>query len=226
MMCSRFRRFLQAGDNTVRGFSRIELLAVLTGCAVLMAIILPALGSDSIRTQRALCANNLSRIGQAFASWAADHDGRYAWEVPKSAGGNQNFCLVSTQFVVLSNELVSPQVLVCPSDGLKSAANNWPSFFSSGEQNVSYLLTRTSQLEGRAILSGDRNLTADTTGGCGFRERSIFRPATNASWDLQIHVQRGHFLFNDGSVEGTDTPRLRAILSPPGVSNAFIFIAP
>jgi hypothetical protein len=207
-----------------RAFTRIELLALISASALLLAVVWPALGSDSIRSQRVLCANNLSRIGQALASWAADHDERYAWELPLSAGGTPNFCLVSTQFVALSNELVTPRVLACPSDGSKSAVNNWSSFYPQGssEPNVSYLLSRASLLQGRSILSGDRNLSGSLS-GC---RRSINRPTTNAVWDLRIHVQRGHFLFNDGSVEGTDIPRLRAILSPPGVSNSFDYIAP
>lgn len=217
--------FRSVRKRSIHAFTRIELAAVLSAVVLILVIVLPALGSDAIRTQRAVCANNLSRIGQAMASWAADHDERYPWDTPQSSGGTlgQSFCLVSAQFPAVSNELVTPQVLVCPSDGSKSSTRDWMSFSTQGnsEPYVSYLLSRPSLLDGRAILSGDRNLNAS-----GFCVRSIARPTTNAAWDLRIHVQRGHLLFNDGSVEGTDIPRLRAVLSPPGVSNSFDYIAP
>src|SRR4051794_17551801 len=80
-------RFKSTSGKSARAFTRVELLAVLAAGALLAVVALPLLGSDAIRTQRAVCANNLGRIGQALGSWVADHDERYPWDVPQSSGG-------------------------------------------------------------------------------------------------------------------------------------------
>jgi len=167
---SRSSRFHPADKRAAHAFTRVELAAVLAACALLLAIVLPALGSDSIRTQRAVCANNLSRIGQTLASWAADHDEGYPWLIFPSGGGTRGDSLNGRytyfQFAALSNELVTPSALACPSDGSKASANTfaYPNF---RDNNVSYLLCHPSLSEGRVVLSGDRNIgTASQTEFC------------------------------------------------------------
>lgn len=213
----------------VRAFTRLDLLAVLVAVMMLAAIVWPALGSDSIRAQRAVCANNLRRIGQALTSWAADHGELYPWLVSQNAGGtggSVNSRYAYYQFLAVSNEVRSPSLFACPSDGAKSRSQT---FQGLSDTYVSYMLSHPDVSDGRAILSGDRNIAPRLSSEpCPEFGSALWlpRPATNASWDLTIHANRGHLLFNDGTVESTDDARLRAVLSPPGASNNFHYIAP
>lgn len=217
-------------QRCARAFTRVELLIVIAAGAMLAAVVWPALGNDAVRAQRAVCANNLHRIGQALASWAADHGELYPWLVYESEGGTRGSIYSDrsySHFAALSNEVGTPSVFACPSDPSKAMINTFAAF---NDRGASYLISHPEMIDGRAILSGDPNLRpkAVTTESCPIfdRARWMTRPNTNAAWSLNIHVRRGHLLFNDGSVESTDDTRLRSILSPPGVTNNFHYIAP
>jgi hypothetical protein len=218
--------------RTAQAFTRIELTAVIAAGALLLAMVLPALAEDRIRANRAVCMNNLSRIGQALAGWSGDYEERYSWEVDQSLGGTRAY--PSSQrawnhFAVLSNQLPHPRVLVCPSDGARSIANSFADLRLSQNSSISYLLGHPTIAEGRSILSGDRNITNTSQWVSCFEfgaARFLSRPATNASWGPTIHAHRGHLLFNDGTVEGTDDRRLRNVLSTSGITNAFHYETP
>lgn len=59
-----------------RAFSLIELLVVISIIAILIAILLPALGSARESATRMQCASNQHQIGIGYYSWAVDRDGR------------------------------------------------------------------------------------------------------------------------------------------------------
>jgi len=58
-----------------RGITLVEALAVVSGSGCLLAMSLAALVGAKDAADRAVCAANLSRLGQAFFFYAADHDG-------------------------------------------------------------------------------------------------------------------------------------------------------
>ena len=215
-----------------KAFTRIELAAVIAVGTLLLAIVLPALADDRIRANQAVCMNNLSRIGQALASWAGDYEEQYPWEVDPSLGGTrayQNSQRAWNHFAILSNQLANPRVLVCPSDGAKVFSASFADLRWNQNSSISYLLGHPTIAEGRSILSGDRNILNASEWVSCFElgaARSLSRPSTNASWGPTIHVHRGHLLFNDGAVEGTDDRRLRNVLSTPGITNAFHYTSP
>jgi prepilin-type processing-associated H-X9-DG protein len=60
-----------------RGFTRMELLAVLGIVATVSALVFPALATPQERAHSALCLSNLNRIGQAMALYVIDNDGVY-----------------------------------------------------------------------------------------------------------------------------------------------------
>jgi hypothetical protein len=64
------------------------------------------------------CVNNLKQLGLAVHIWASSHGG-----------------LLPPDFLSLSNELVSPKLLVCPEDTGRQAAADWDGFTLA---NVSY----------------------------------------------------------------------------------------
>jgi hypothetical protein len=81
-----------------------------------------------------LCVNNLKSIGLALRTWTIDHNGDFPFNAPKVTGGTKEFCLVSNDgfdskayihFMVMSNELTTPKVLICPGDSSRRPANDF-----------------------------------------------------------------------------------------------------
>jgi hypothetical protein len=85
---------------------------------IMAGMMLPALAKAKDKAQRINCVNNMKQIGLAARMWSNDHNGKFP-----------------PDFSSISNELVTPKVLVCPGDRSKTRAMDWSMF---GPDNVSY----------------------------------------------------------------------------------------
>jgi hypothetical protein len=96
------------------------------------------------RFQYDYCCNNLQQIGLAFRTWAIDNDGRFPFNVSTNVGGTMEYCArgadgfdtnAALHFQVMSNELSTPRILVCPKDQSRKPAAGFPGLQAS---NVTY----------------------------------------------------------------------------------------
>ncbi|HEX7576609.1 MAG TPA: prepilin-type N-terminal cleavage/methylation domain-containing protein, partial [Verrucomicrobiae bacterium] len=158
------------------GFTLTELLVVICVIAVVVALILPVLARPH-HYSRINCANNLKQIGLSFRIWEGDNGGKYPMQVSVTNGGAMELALtgnVSAIFRVMSNELSTPKVLVCPQDTKRTAATDFVNGFS--DANTSYFAGLDAEDKyPQMILSGDDNLEVN-----GVRvRRGILNLSTN-----------------------------------------------
>jgi prepilin-type processing-associated H-X9-DG protein len=127
-------------------FTVIELLVVLVTLAILSVMVIPALARSNASVARLNCATNLKQIGLAFQNWRNAHVGLYPMNVPNRLAGppaaiaGYTIAAVANGaalangslgasgvtyavFGVMSNELSTTKLLVCPTDERTSHSN-------------------------------------------------------------------------------------------------------
>lgn len=125
---------MNAPQNQRRAFTLIELLVVIAIIAILAALLLPALAGAKRHALSIRCVSQLKQIGVAFQVWSLDRNNRYPMLVPVSeggalpAGGFLTAADTVKVYQVMSNELQTPRILVCPADQRRARTN----FVSAG----------------------------------------------------------------------------------------------
>jgi len=83
------------------------------------------------QAQSMSCLNNLKELGISFKTWALDNRDKFPFSVPTNEGGTLELCARGdggfdrnsfSHFMVMSNELSTPRILVCPADSFRQAA--------------------------------------------------------------------------------------------------------
>lgn len=200
----------------------VELLVVLGIIAVLAALLLPSLSKAENRAARISCVSNLKQIGLASRIWEGDHGNYYPMAVSETNGGTMGFVNglnAFRHFQVMSNELSTPKVLLCPaeSDENRFTGTNFVNFSNS---NLSYFVGIVANDSNfTMILSGDHNITNGTSVRKGLLALTSNAPT---GWTSEIHNKVGNILLADGSVQQESTIGLQGQIANTGVSTNLV----
>ncbi len=208
------------------GFTLIELLVVIAIIAILAGLLLPSLSSGKAKARNVDCMNRLKQVGTGLRMWAHDNEDRFPWEVEKKNGGSKKTADWIDHFRSASNQITSPQVLNCTADKNRKMPITWTTL--SAETHVSYFVGLESRENlPQTIVAGDRNVTG-SQGGLNLSWNRFYGDSIDASWDSEIHRNRGNLVLADGSVQSTSSLQLREAIaaSLTGTSTNVIFAMP
>ena len=200
----------------IDGFTVVEVLILVAVLSVLVAVFVPQMNRRHASPCRINCINNLKQIGLAFRTWSLDNNDQFPFQVSVTNGGTMELTgsgIASIHFQVMSNELSTPKILLCPADTGRTNAysfatnlNNW---------NISYFVGIDATNANPAMfLCGDRNIT----NGLPLQGRFLYLPTNRPTgWTHQMHVNQGNIGLADGSVQALSTPRLQQAISFSGL---------
>jgi competence protein ComGC len=215
-----------------RALTPVEVLVIIAVLAVVVALLLPWLAASNRIPQKINCVSNLKQIGIAFGLWEGDNNGKYPMVVSVTNGGAMELVAtgnVAACFQVMSNELSTPKILLCPEDPRRVWATNFSKGFDNSHISYFVGLDVTSEINPQMFLSGDDNFAI---GGfpvkSGVLELSTTTPVTWTSlrhvaynshfWTAARHKFVGNIGMADGSAQQFTTDGLQKALQQTGVT--------
>jgi len=161
-----------------RGFTLIELLVVVAIIALLIAILLPALGRAKELANRTTCAANLTGIMKSMILYSADNNDSYPYLGSSSIRntsptGNSMGALMNDVYYLVGTGTVAPKQFVCKSDSSAIAAQAataanaippyTPTYWSNGgTADLSYSYSFAFQYASSSALANFWHNTMDT----------------------------------------------------------------
>ena len=189
-------------NHKSRALTLFEVLVIIAIVVLLFTLLLRSLSAAMRKAGRIQCCNNLMQIGLAYRVWEGDHTNLYPSFVSVTNGGTMELSTSSQRgvlanFLVMSNELSTPKILVCPNDTNATMAGSFGMLTNS---NISYFINLdASDTFPQMILSGDDNLLVN---GSPIPSGNLMLP-TNAivTWSKYRHNGSGNIGLADGSTQ-------------------------
>jgi prepilin-type processing-associated H-X9-DG protein len=191
-------------------FTFRELIFGLVVVAALVAIAIA--GANQLKQQalRIKCRSNLRCMGCAFRLFATDNDDKYVMQLLTNATGVLEPQPVTRYFQLMSNELTTPYVMICPGDDRTRASG----FGTLCGTNISYFIGLDAvEVRPSMLLAGDRKLTNGQSPVSGILE---LRSSFPAGWTRDLHSRRGNIIMGDGSVQSVNSAELQESLRNTG----------
>lgn len=211
-----------APNRKAGALTLIEVLVVVAVLALLVGLVLSAISQARRKAQRIDCVKNLKQMGLAFRIWLPPSETlsggmRPPMTVPTNSGGTLEYVAAGEtfgHFLVMSNELSSPKILVCPADK-RQPAKSWATLSNT---NISYFVgPDADETQPDALLAGDRNLEIDGAPA----KPGLLLLLTNSvlGWTHELHNRSGNVAMSDGSVVQLTDEGLRRALLRSGATN-------
>jgi len=195
-----------------RAFTLIELLVVISIISILASMLLPSLSRAKAKALRIKCVSNLKQIGLGFRMWSDDNESRFPWQTAPSQGGTRGLSEAWQHYAVISAELVTPRLLVCPSDRSRTEAQLWTTaangFATLKDEALSFTVgVLASEEHPMMHVATDRNIFGLEDQTCA--EAEITAPVVtrldpdrdDPHWGSGIHVFVGNAALTDGSAQ-------------------------
>ena len=194
-----------------RAFTLIELLVVIAIIAILAGLLLPALARAKAKAKTAECISNLKQVALGLRLWGNDNAGNFPWAVDLTEGGSKDAPEWADHYRACSNELITPKILLCPTDQAKTLAKAWP--ILAGYDNVSYFAGLTAEeSKPQTLLAGNGNIIGGG-GGVNLYWNQYVGSSIDATWENTLHRGTGNLALSDGSVRTLTTKALREQIS-------------
>jgi type II secretory pathway pseudopilin PulG len=204
-----------------RGFTRVELVVVISVVLVLALLLLPALHNAKAKADRIQCTNNLKQIGLSFRIFATDNSDQFPTQQMTNQIGAPAYLSSGDAyryFLSSSNEFGTPDNLRCPADRTRTAAKSWAAFRN---ENLSYFVSLDAQeTEPQTMLSGDSNLT--TNGVAVKPGLLVLTTNMNVGWTTERHIRSGNNVMGDGSVLQSSFVRLYQHYKNSSITNRLL----
>jgi competence protein ComGC len=214
------------------GLTLVELVVVIFGIAFLIALLLPILAAEKQKQSRLSCVNNLKEISLGYRIWEGDNGNLYPTAVSVTNGGTLESAAtgdVAAVFQVMSNELSTPEILVCPLDTTHALATNFAIGFSA--KNISYFagLDATNDSNPQLLLVGDSNFSVDGAPA----KSGLLKISTNSTvawlpgrhpfyqphfWESAPKNFSGNVAMSDGSVQQFSSDDFQNALAHTGLA--------
>ena len=189
---------MRTGTHAQRGLSLVEVAFVIATVVLVGVIFLPGMNRGHKRSPRISCMSNLKQIGLAYRIYSNDHGDQFPFAVSNEFGGTlslTNSPQLFRHFEAISNELVTPKVLVCMADRARVRAGDFQTPLSNS--NISYFVgLDAKEDQPQSILSGDRNITGGKLAN-GFLR--LIRTNDSVGWTKDLHNLAGNIGLGDGS---------------------------